>query len=212
LFSQGERPKQFIKRADAAKVALIAGRAADCPGLLEEALYKNVAHVLLEKPGAPDVAALERMAELAADADVGVSVGYNKNVASYVTAARCASMPPPPACPFDRADRSLPLPLSRDAEAAAPVGALTTFVHNNAYTPDELDECFQRNAEVPPPPISPLPSTAAIIPPARPSTRRAKAAAAAARAGAAEEHGGARAMPRGDLLRRHRRQHRPRGG
>ena len=50
-----------------------------------------------------------------------VSMGYNKNVAGYVAEARAA-------------------------EAAHPA-ATTTFIHNNAYAPEELDECFERNSE-----------------------------------------------------------------
>jgi hypothetical protein len=36
--------------------------------------------------------------------------------------------------------------LAREFEAKTP-GASTTFVHNNAYKPEELDECFERNSE-----------------------------------------------------------------
>ena len=36
---------------------------------------------------------------------------------------------------------------ARAAEASAGTGAVTTFIHNNAYKPDELDECFERNSE-----------------------------------------------------------------
>ena len=36
---------------------------------------------------------------------------------------------------------------ARAAEASAGDGAVTTFIHNNAYKPDELDECFERNSE-----------------------------------------------------------------
>jgi hypothetical protein len=36
---------------------------------------------------------------------------------------------------------------ARAAEASAGAGAVTTFIHNNAYAPEELDECFERNSE-----------------------------------------------------------------
>ena len=111
-----------LPSAEAPRVALIAGRASDCPALFEQALGAGVSHIFLEKPGAPTVAALEGMAKQAEAAGVPVSMGYNKNVTKYVAEARAA-------------------------EATAGDGASTKFIHNNAYAPEELDECFQRNAE-----------------------------------------------------------------
>ena len=111
-----------LPSAEAPRVALIAGRASDCPALFEQALGAGVSHIFLEKPGAPTVAALEGMAKQTEAAGVPVSMGYNKNVTKYVAEARAA-------------------------EATAGDGASTKFIHNNAYAPEELDECFQRNAE-----------------------------------------------------------------
>ena len=37
--------------------------------------------------------------------------------------------------------------LALAAEGAAGAGATTAFRHNNTYTPDGLEECFERNAE-----------------------------------------------------------------
>jgi len=102
-------------------VALIAGRTADNPRLLRECIDQGIGNIYLEKPGAPTVAELEGMAAYAKERGIGVYMGYNKNVTKYVT-------------------------LAREAEAANP-GAVTTFIHNNAYKPEELSECFERNAE-----------------------------------------------------------------
>ncbi|CAM9197260.1 unnamed protein product, partial [Heterosigma akashiwo] len=102
-------------------LALISGRTADNPRLLKTVVDKGCKTVYLEKPGAPSVAELEEMAKYAADNQTEVFMGYNKNVTKYVTQARAA-------------------------EARHP-GAVTTFVHNNAYKPEELAECFERNAE-----------------------------------------------------------------
>jgi hypothetical protein len=71
---------------------------------------------------APTWLTLEQVAPLAEAAGVPVSMGYNKNVTKYVAEARAV-------------------------EATAGDGASTKFIHNNAYAPEELDECFQRNAE-----------------------------------------------------------------
>ncbi|CAM9417258.1 unnamed protein product [Heterosigma akashiwo] len=102
-------------------MALIAGRTADNPRLLKEICDMGIGNIYLEKPGAPTVAELEEMAKYAKSKGVGVFMGYNKNVTPYVTQAR-------------------------EAEAAN-AGATTKFIHNNAYKPEELPECFERNAE-----------------------------------------------------------------
>jgi len=103
------------------KLALISGRTADNPSLLKEVIAKGCTHIFLEKPGAPSVGELEEMAAYAEDKGVAVYMGYNKNVTKYVT-------------------------LAREFEAKTP-GAVTTFIHNNAYGTDELGECFERNSE-----------------------------------------------------------------
>ena len=105
------------------RLAIIAGRTADNPRLLREVIEQcGVGGVMLEKPGAPTVAELEEMSAYAKSKGVGVYMGFNKNIARYVRQAR-------------------------EAEAAAGAGASTKFVSLNAYKPDELEECFERNAE-----------------------------------------------------------------
>mmetsp|Transcript_12972 Transcript_12972/g.33790 ORF Transcript_12972/g.33790 Transcript_12972/m.33790 type:complete len:406 (-) Transcript_12972:264-1481(-) len=101
--------------------ALIAGRTADNPRIFKELIDKGCTHIYLEKPGAPTVAELAEMMAYAEQKGVKVYVGYNKNVTKYVR-------------------------LAREFEAKTP-GAATTFIHNNAYTEEELPECFERNAE-----------------------------------------------------------------
>ena len=111
-----------LPATDKPRMALIAGRTADNPRLLREVIDGGCASVMLEKPGAPSVAELEGMAEYAKSKGVQVFMGFNKNIARYVQQAR-------------------------KAEAAAGAGASTKFVSLNAYKPDELAECFERNAE-----------------------------------------------------------------
>jgi len=101
--------------------ALIAGRTADNPRIFKELVDKGCTHIYLEKPGAPTVKELEQMMAYAKEKGVKVYVGYNKNVTKYVRLA---------------------LQFQKNTE-----GASTTFVHNNAYTEEELPECFERNAE-----------------------------------------------------------------
>ncbi|CAM9359753.1 unnamed protein product, partial [Heterosigma akashiwo] len=102
-------------------LALVAGRTADNPRLLREIVDKGCKFIYLEKPGAPTVAELEGMAQYAEANGARVFMGYNKNVTKYVK-------------------------LARDFETQTP-GAVTTFIHNNAYKPEELGECFERNCE-----------------------------------------------------------------
>jgi predicted dehydrogenase len=104
------------------KVALISGRTADNPRLLQEVIDAGCTCVYLEKPGAPSVHELEEMTAYARSKNVPVFMGYNKNVTTYVTDAIAA-------------------------EAAAGPGASTSFYHNNAYKKEELPECFERNSE-----------------------------------------------------------------
>ena len=102
-------------------LALISGRTADNPKLLKEVIDAGCTAVYLEKPGAPTVAELEEMRAYAKSKGVNVYMGYNKNVTPYVRNA---------------------LEVARNNE-----GSSTTYVHNNAYKPEELPECFERNAE-----------------------------------------------------------------
>jgi predicted dehydrogenase len=105
------------------RLALISGRTADNPRLLNEVIAAGCGVVYLEKPGAPTVAELKSMKETAANANVSICMGYNKNVCKYVRNAR---------------------------EFAANVdGSHVTFVSNNTYENNaaSLGECFERNAE-----------------------------------------------------------------
>jgi len=105
------------------RLALISGRTVDNPRLLTEAIAAGCSVVYLEKPGAPTVAELEAMKKEAADANVAICMGYNKNVCKYVRKAR--------------------------EFAASTPGSHVTFVSNNTYEPTaaSLGECFERNAE-----------------------------------------------------------------
>lgn len=105
------------------RLALISGRTVDNPRLLNEAIKAGCTTIYLEKPGAPTVAELEAMKKQAADSNVTVLMGYNKNVCKYVTKTR---------------------------EFASTVDdGHVTFVSNNTYEPtaESLGECFERNAE-----------------------------------------------------------------
>lgn len=104
------------------RMALISGRTADNPRLLNEAIQAGCTTIYLEKPGAPTVAELEAMRDTAKEANVSVLMGYNKNVCKFVTKAR---------------------------EYQAEHGGHITFVSNNSYanTVESLGECFERNAE-----------------------------------------------------------------
>lgn len=107
----------------APRLALISGRTADNPHLLQESIANGCKCVYLEKPGAPTVGELETMKKQAEDAGMGVLMGYNKNVAKYVRKTR--------------------------EFAASNPGSHVTFVTNNAYenSKESLGECFERNAE-----------------------------------------------------------------
>ena len=105
------------------RLALISGRTADNPRLVEDAITSGCTTIYLEKPGAPTVAELIHMKQEAENAGVTILMGYNKNVTKYVSKVR--------------------------EFAAAHEGSHVTFVSNNAYenTPESLGECFERNAE-----------------------------------------------------------------
>jgi len=104
------------------KMAMICTRTADMPKFFGEAIENGCSHIFLEKPGAPTVGELEEMAAKAKAAGVETFMGFNKNVTKYVTKGR---------------------------EALAKVNSPGEFilVHHNAYKPEELGECFERNAE-----------------------------------------------------------------
>lgn len=105
------------------RLALVSGRTADNPRLLEESIANGCTTIYLEKPGAPTVGELETMRDKAKEAGVGVLMGYNKNVCKYVSKAR--------------------------EYAAANEGSHVTLVSNNTYenNAESLGECFERNAE-----------------------------------------------------------------
>jgi len=112
------------KVADGVKrLALISGRTVDNPKLLTEAIKAGCSVIYLEKPGAPTVAELKSMKKEAADANVEICMGYNKNVCKYVRNAR--------------------------EFASSTPGSHVTFVSNNTYENNaaSLGECFERNAE-----------------------------------------------------------------
>jgi predicted dehydrogenase len=112
-----------LPKPAAPRLALISGRTADNPRLLNESIKAGSKCIYLEKPGAPTVAELQAMKEEAEKAGVEVLMGYNKNVCKYVSKTR---------------------------EYAATVpGSHVTFVSNNAYENNaaSLGECFERNAE-----------------------------------------------------------------
>jgi len=110
-----------VPKPDGPRMALISGRTADNPRLLREVIEAGCTAVYLEKPGAPTVGELEAMRKFAAEKKVPVYMGYNKNVTPYVRKAL--------------------------EEAKKVPGSVTTYVHNNAYTEEELPECFERNSE-----------------------------------------------------------------
>lgn len=107
----------------AKRMALISGRTADNPRLLEECIAAGCSTIYLEKPGAPTVTELETMKQKAADVGVTVLMGYNKNVCKYVSKVR--------------------------EHAATVDNSHVTFVSNNTYenTDASLGECFERNCE-----------------------------------------------------------------
>eukprot|EP00929_Paragymnodinium_shiwhaense_P087953 TRINITY_DN48112_c0_g2_i1.p1 TRINITY_DN48112_c0_g2~~TRINITY_DN48112_c0_g2_i1.p1 ORF type:complete len:362 (+),score=84.88 TRINITY_DN48112_c0_g2_i1:50-1135(+) len=100
---------------------LIATRAADTPKLFNEVVEAGCSHIYLEKPGAASTEALEQMRDVAKGRGAKVYMGYNKNVAKYVSEAL-------------ECQRKLP-------------AATTLFFHNNTYTDEELPACFEKNAE-----------------------------------------------------------------
>lgn len=105
------------------RLALVSGRTCDNPKLLGEAIAAGCTVIYLEKPGAPTVTELKAMKKQAADANVEICMGYNKNVCKYVRKAR--------------------------EYAASADGSHVTFVSNNTYENNDasLGECFERNAE-----------------------------------------------------------------
>lgn len=111
-------PEEGVKR-----MALVSGRTADNPRLLEECIANGCDTIYLEKPGAPTVTELEDMKKKASEAGVSVLMGYNKNVCKYVSKVR--------------------------THAETVPDSHVTFVSNNTYEPnaESLGECFERNAE-----------------------------------------------------------------
>ena len=110
-----------MPKPEGPKMAMVCTRTADMPGFVEEIVANGCSHVFLEKPGAPTVGELEDLRDGCKAAGVEVFMGFNKNVTAYVTKGR-------------------------EALAKCPGGEFT-LVHHNAYTADELPECFERNAE-----------------------------------------------------------------
>jgi len=71
-------------------LALVAGRTCDAPSIFDALCAKGVTHIYLEKPGADSAARLEAMRQKAKEHGVAVLVGYNKNVAQYMSEALAA--------------------------------------------------------------------------------------------------------------------------
>jgi predicted dehydrogenase len=127
-------PKPSQSQDGEIRLVIISARTADNPKLLKESLEHLDCHAIyLEKPGAPTVTELEEMRDLATNAGVKVFLGFNKNVSSYLdrTRAYAASM------------------AGTTTTATTTTKCDVTFLHNNNYqnTPEELAECFERNAE-----------------------------------------------------------------
>ncbi len=102
-------------------MCLIAGRTNDNPKLFKQCVEQGAKVIYLEKPGAPTVAELQDMSDLAESKGIQVYLGYNKNVTPYVQKA---------------------LALHKETE-----GSSVVFCHNNSYKTNELNECFTRNSE-----------------------------------------------------------------
>lgn len=102
-------------------VVIIACRTSDMPQRLRDTIDHGFRFVYLEKPGASSPDELEKLAKHSQENGAKVYMGYNKNVAGFVQAAR-------------------------DEHSKVP-GSAICFEHNNAYKPDELDSCFESNSE-----------------------------------------------------------------
>ncbi len=88
-------------------MCLIAGRTLDNPRLFKQCIDQGAKTIYLEKPGAPSVAELQEMSDLAKSKGAKVYLGYNKNVTPYVQKA---------------------LTLSKSNK-----NSTITFCHNNSY-------------------------------------------------------------------------------
>jgi predicted dehydrogenase len=109
------------------RLGIISARTADNPSLFKECILSkncNFKSLFLEKPGAPSVTDLIDMRNMALDAGIGVYMGFNKSVSSYVSRTQQLAATAEPGQKYD-----------------------VTFVHNNAYSKEELPECFERNSE-----------------------------------------------------------------
>ena len=106
------------------RLAIISARTSDNPKLFNDCLsyLDGCQCIFLEKPGAPTVAELESMQAAATAKRVDTFMGFNKNVSAY-------------------------LQRTRDFAAQHGDDANVTFLHNNNYKPNDLEECFERNAE-----------------------------------------------------------------
>lgn len=111
----------YLSDFDRPTICLIAGRTHDNPKLFQQCVAKGAKCIFLEKPGAPSVEQLIEMKTLAAENDVKVYLGYNKNVTPYVQKALALSKTVPHAHVF--------------------------FCHNNSYSKKDLTEVFSRNPE-----------------------------------------------------------------
>eukprot|EP00548_Thalassiothrix_antarctica_P004125 CAMPEP_0194144836 /NCGR_PEP_ID=MMETSP0152-20130528/13839_1 /TAXON_ID=1049557 /ORGANISM="Thalassiothrix antarctica, Strain L6-D1" /LENGTH=364 /DNA_ID=CAMNT_0038844849 /DNA_START=6 /DNA_END=1100 /DNA_ORIENTATION=- len=101
------------------RMAIISARTSENPQLFTQCLSIGCHTIYLEKPGAPSVTELENMRDRAKEKGITVLMGFNKNVAKYST---------------------------KTMEKAKKTDHLT-FVHNNNYKKEDLNECFERNSE-----------------------------------------------------------------
>jgi hypothetical protein len=111
-----------MTQSDSTKMAIVAARTADCPELTKQAIEAGCGHIYLEKPGATTLAELQDLAAYAETSGAEIFMGYNKNVASYAADA-----------------------IAFSANMSEPHA--TMFIHNNTYTPDQLEQCFATNCE-----------------------------------------------------------------
>lgn len=107
-------------------LVILAPRTQDVPRLFRELMAAQpalgVTHMLVEKPGGPDVVSIAAMQAEAAAAGIQVFVGYNKNVANFTQRSVAA--------------------LASLHHAGASVAV--ELHHDNDYSVEALPECFER--------------------------------------------------------------------
>jgi len=116
----------IINRKEKSRMAIISSRTSSNPALFNDAIGNGCNTIYLEKPGAPTTIQLILMRDESLANEVGVFLGYNKNVTPYVTNA-----------------------ISKFRDIKETKEKIITFVHNNNVpdTPEGLGECFETNSE-----------------------------------------------------------------